>query len=90
MREIVLDTETTGLDPASGHRLVEIACLELVPEPWKLTQKFPAELDALHKAATGRKPTKKKPAPKKKAATKQTGLSSSTHSAADDPGSGRR
>jgi DNA polymerase III subunit epsilon len=30
MREIVLDTETTGLDPASGHRLVEIACLELV------------------------------------------------------------
>jgi DNA polymerase-3 subunit epsilon len=30
MREIVLDTETTGLDPASGHRIVEIACLELV------------------------------------------------------------
>lgn len=30
MREIVLDTETTGLDPAAGHRLVEIACLELV------------------------------------------------------------
>jgi len=30
MREIVLDTETTGLDPASGHRVVEIACLELV------------------------------------------------------------
>lgn len=29
MREIVLDTETTGLDPANGHRLVEIACLEL-------------------------------------------------------------
>ena len=29
MREIVLDTETTGLDPAAGHRLVEIACLEL-------------------------------------------------------------
>lgn len=29
MREIVLDTETTGLDPASGHRVVEIACLEL-------------------------------------------------------------
>jgi diacylglycerol O-acyltransferase len=50
-----------------------IACLELVPEPWKLTQKFPAELDALHKAATGRKPVKKKPAAKKKAATKQTG-----------------
>ena len=30
MREIVLDTETTGLDPASGHRLVEIAGVELV------------------------------------------------------------
>ncbi|HYB09521.1 MAG TPA: DNA polymerase III subunit epsilon [Alphaproteobacteria bacterium] len=30
MREIVLDTETTGLDPAAGHRVVEIACLELV------------------------------------------------------------
>ena len=29
MREIVLDTETTGLDPASGHRLVEIAGVEL-------------------------------------------------------------
>ena len=30
MREIVLDTETTGLDPAAGHRLVEVACIELV------------------------------------------------------------
>jgi DNA polymerase-3 subunit epsilon len=30
MREIVLDTETTGLDPAAGHRLVEIGCVELV------------------------------------------------------------
>jgi len=29
MREIVLDTETTGLDPSDGHRVVEIACLEL-------------------------------------------------------------
>src|SRR5262245_12507327 len=29
MREIVLDTETTGLDPADGHRVVEIACVEL-------------------------------------------------------------
>jgi DNA polymerase III subunit epsilon len=30
MREIVLDTETTGLDPADGHRIVEIGCIELV------------------------------------------------------------
>jgi len=30
MREIVLDTETTGLDPAQGHRLVELGCIELV------------------------------------------------------------
>jgi DNA polymerase-3 subunit epsilon len=30
MREIVFDTETTGLDPADGHRVVELACLELV------------------------------------------------------------
>jgi DNA polymerase III subunit epsilon len=30
MREIVLDTETTGLDPLDGHRLVEIGCVELV------------------------------------------------------------
>src|SRR5437588_4800890 len=30
MREIVLDTETTGLDPAEGHRIVEVACIELV------------------------------------------------------------
>lgn len=30
MREIILDTETTGLDPAAGDRIVEIACLELV------------------------------------------------------------
>jgi DNA polymerase III subunit epsilon len=30
MREIVLDTETTGIDPGDGHRLVEIGCLELV------------------------------------------------------------
>jgi DNA polymerase-3 subunit epsilon len=30
MREIVLDTETTGLDPRSGHRIVEIGCVELL------------------------------------------------------------
>lgn len=30
MREVVLDTETTGLDPKDGHRLVEIGCVELL------------------------------------------------------------
>src|SRR3977135_1547780 len=30
MREIVLDTETTGLDPLRGDRLVEIGCVEMV------------------------------------------------------------
>ncbi len=29
MREVVLDTETTGLDPIAGHRIVEIGCIEL-------------------------------------------------------------
>ncbi len=30
MREIVLDTETTGLDPSGGDRVVEIGCVELI------------------------------------------------------------
>ncbi len=30
MREIVLDTETTGFDPLTGHRMVEIGCVELI------------------------------------------------------------
>jgi DNA polymerase-3 subunit epsilon len=30
MREIVLDTETTGLDPSDGHRVIEIGCVELI------------------------------------------------------------
>jgi DNA polymerase-3 subunit epsilon len=30
MREVVLDTETTGIDPRSGHRIIEIGCVELV------------------------------------------------------------
>jgi len=30
IREIILDTETTGLDPRQGHRIIEIGCLELI------------------------------------------------------------
>jgi DNA polymerase-3 subunit epsilon len=30
LREVVLDTETTGLDPLSGHRLVAIGCVEVM------------------------------------------------------------
>lgn len=30
MREVVVDTETTGLEPQAGHRVVEIGCVELV------------------------------------------------------------
>jgi DNA polymerase-3 subunit epsilon len=30
MREIIFDTETTGLSPADGHRLVEIGCIEMI------------------------------------------------------------
>lgn len=37
MRQIVLDTETTGLDPAQGHRIIEIGCVELLNR--KLTGK---------------------------------------------------
>lgn len=30
MRQIVLDTETTGIDPSEGHRIIEIGCVEMV------------------------------------------------------------
>ena len=30
VREVVLDTETTGLNPEEGHRIIEIACIELM------------------------------------------------------------
>ncbi len=37
MRQVVLDTETTGLDPAQGHRVIEIGCVEIINR--KLTKK---------------------------------------------------
>ena len=57
MREVVIDTETTGLDPQGGHRIVEIACLELihhVPTGRKLhryvnpEREVPADAMAVH------------------------------------------
>lgn len=30
MRQVVLDTETTGLEPEQGHRIIEIGCVELI------------------------------------------------------------
>ena len=57
MREIVFDTETTGLDPQSGDRMVEIGCIELVNRvPTGRTfhayfnpeRSMPAEAEAVH------------------------------------------
>ncbi len=57
MREIVLDTETTGLDPFQGHRIVEIGCVELINRiPTGATyhayinpeRDMPAEAEAVH------------------------------------------
>ena len=56
-RVVVLDTETTGLDPAAGHRVVELACVELinlVPTGRELhfycnpDRDMPAEAEAVH------------------------------------------
>jgi DNA polymerase-3 subunit epsilon len=61
MREIVLDTETTGLDPSSGHRVVEIGCIELINcIPTSATfhvylnpeREMPAEAEAIHGLST--------------------------------------
>ncbi len=61
MREIVLDTETTGLDPAQGHRLVELGCIELLNRiPTGATfhaylnpeREVPAEAFAIHGLST--------------------------------------
>jgi DNA polymerase-3 subunit epsilon len=62
MREIVLDTETTGLKADGGDRLVEIACLELVNhlptgEHWQAYvnpgRDVPPEAERIHGLSTG-------------------------------------
>jgi hypothetical protein len=54
-----------------------IGCRELVPQPWKLTEKFPEELEALYDATVGKKKSaEKKPAKKatpNKSSIKKTG-----------------
>ena len=30
MRQVVVDTETTGLEPEQGHRVIEIGCVEIL------------------------------------------------------------
>jgi len=57
MREIVFDTETTGLSPKDGHRLVEIGCVELINRVetgrhfhfyFNPDRSMPAEAQAIH------------------------------------------
>jgi len=61
MREIVFDTETTGLSPRDGHRLVEIGCVELINRvetgnsyhAWfNPDRDMPAEAEAVHGLST--------------------------------------
>jgi len=57
MREIIFDTETTGLDPATGDRMVEIGCIEMVNRVvtgesfhayYNPERDMPAEAEAVH------------------------------------------
>ena len=57
MREIIFDTETTGLDPLNGDRLVEIGCIELINRVpsgrtfhayYNPQRTMPAEAEAVH------------------------------------------
>ena len=57
MREIIFDTETTGLNPAGGDRMVEIGCVEIINRvetgrsstPISIpTAPMPSEAEAVH------------------------------------------
>ena len=65
----------TVMSSESKMHVGAIACRELVPEPSRLTEKFPEELEALYDAATG---TPKKKASAKKAAKKKPAAKTAT------------
>ena len=62
----------TVMSSESKMHVGAIGCRELVPQPWKLTEKFPEELEALYDATVGQK---KKPA--KKATTNKSSIKKS-------------
>ena len=47
MKEIVLDTETTGLSVEDGHRIVEIGCIELEDQIPKLEKRVEANYELI-------------------------------------------
>ena len=61
MREIIFDTETTGLNPAGGDRMVEIGCIELINRVetgktfhayFNPDRSMPSEAEAVHGLST--------------------------------------
>jgi hypothetical protein len=66
MREIIFDTETTGLNPAGGDRMVEIGCIEIVNRVetgrtfhayFNPERPMPSEAEAVHACPTSSCPT---------------------------------
>jgi diacylglycerol O-acyltransferase len=73
----------TVMSSESQMHVGAIGCRELVPQPWKLTEKFPEELEALYDATVGqeKKPAKKasaKKTPENKSSIKKTATKKST------------
>ena len=56
MKEVVLDTETTGLSVKDGHRIVEIGCIELdnfIPTSNKVSLLFKSRKKSFRKSFSG-------------------------------------